>query len=41
MDEGEDDVKASYRRIFARLGEVKRKQDPGNLFRVNQNMRSA
>jgi FAD/FMN-containing dehydrogenase len=36
MDEGEDNVKASYRENYARLAQVKRKYDPTNLFRVNQ-----
>jgi len=41
MDEGEDNVKASYRDNFVRLSQVKRKYDPGNLFRVNQNIKPA
>src|SRR5262245_17223256 len=41
MDEGEDTVKASYRDSYARLAQVKRKYDPGNLFRVNQNIKPA
>jgi len=41
MDEGEDNVKASYRENYARLAQVKRKYDPGNLFRVNQNIKPA
>jgi hypothetical protein len=39
MDEGEDNVKAAYRDNFGRLAEVKRKYDPDNLFRVNQNIK--
>jgi FAD/FMN-containing dehydrogenase len=39
MDEGEDNVKAAYRDNYARLAQVKRKYDPGNLFRVNQNIK--
>ena len=41
MDEGEDTVKASYRDNHPRLAQVKRKYDPGNLFRVNQNVKPA
>ncbi|KJK21420.1 oxidoreductase [Burkholderiaceae bacterium 16] len=41
MDEGNDNVKAAYRDNYARLAEIKRKYDPANLFRVNQNIRPA
>ena len=34
-------VKASYRDNHARLAQVKRKYDSGNLFRVNQNIKPA
>lgn len=41
MDEGADSVKAAYRDNYARLAQVKRKYDPDNLFRVNQNISPA
>jgi FAD/FMN-containing dehydrogenase len=41
MDEGEDNVKAAYRDNYARLAQVKRKYDRGNLFRLNQNVKPA
>ena len=37
-EEGEDRVKASYRENYERLVAVKNKYDPGNFFRVNQNI---
>ncbi len=40
-DEGADRVKASYGDNYERLAEVKGKYDPGNLFRVNQNIKPA
>jgi hypothetical protein len=39
LDEGEDNVKAAYRDHYARLAAVKKAVDPGNLFRVNQNIK--
>ena len=41
MDEGEERVRASYRDNYDALAKVKRTYDPGNLFRVNQNIRPA
>ena len=40
-DEGQDRIKATYRGNYPRLVEVKKKHDPGNYFRVNQNIRPA
>ena len=39
MDEGQESVQASYRDNYQRLAEIKRKYDPDNFFRVNQNIR--
>ena len=41
MDEGADRVKASFRDNYTRLASIKREYDPGNLFRVNQNIKPA
>ncbi len=40
-DEGEARVKASFGDNYAKLGAVKKKYDPANLFRVNQNIKPA
>jgi hypothetical protein len=41
MDEGEDRIKATYRDNYNRLAAIKKKYDPANFFRVNQNIRPA
>jgi FAD/FMN-containing dehydrogenase len=41
MDEGQERVKATYRYNYARLSSIKKKYDPRNLFRVNQNIKPA
>ena len=38
MEEGQDRVQATYRDNYERLAAIKEKYDPGNLFRVNQNI---
>lgn len=41
MDEGQERVKASYGANYDRLSKIKKKYDPNNLFRVNQNIKPA
>lgn len=41
MDEGQDRVQATYREHYPKLAAIKQKFDPGNLFRVNQNIKPA
>ena len=41
MDEGQERVRASYRGHYDRLAGIKATYDPGNLFRVNQNIAPA
>jgi hypothetical protein len=38
MDEGQDRIRSSYLGNYDRLAQVKARYDPGNLFRVNQNI---
>ena len=38
MDEGKDRIQATYRDNYDRLVRIKRKYDPDNFFRVNQNI---
>ena len=38
-DEGDDRVKAAYGENYDSLVTLKRKYDPNNLFRLNQNVR--
>jgi hypothetical protein len=38
MEEGEDRIRATYRGNYNRLAAIKAKHDPGNFFRVNQNI---
>lgn len=41
MEEGQARVQATYRENYARLAQIKTRYDPGNLFRVNQNIKPA
>ena len=41
MDEGQDRVQAAFRDNYGRLTRIKKKYDPTNFFRVNQNIRPA
>jgi FAD/FMN-containing dehydrogenase len=39
MDEGEDRIRATYGKNYERLAKIKKRYDPSNLFRVNQNIK--
>ena len=41
MEEGQERIQATYGENHARLSAVKKKYDPDNLFRVNQNIKPA
>ncbi len=41
MNEGDTRVKATYRNNYERLRRIKAKYDPGNFFRINQNIKPA
>jgi len=41
MDEGVDRVRATYGKSYDRLAKIKKRYDPANLFRVNQNIAPA
>jgi FAD/FMN-containing dehydrogenase len=39
MEEGQDRIQSAYRDNYPRLAQIKARYDPGNLFRVNQNIK--
>ncbi|MGH9713203.1 MAG: FAD-binding oxidoreductase [Candidatus Acidiferrales bacterium] len=39
MDEGEERIRATYGKNYDRLAKIKKRYDPANLFRVNQNIK--
>jgi len=41
MEEGEDRIKATYKDNYERLSKIKKKYDPNNFFKVNQNIKPA
>jgi hypothetical protein len=38
MEEGNERIRATYGANYQRLAEIKKKYDPSNFFRVNQNI---
>jgi hypothetical protein len=38
MEEGDDRIRATYGKNYTRLAKVKKRRDPSNFFRVNQNI---
>ena len=41
MDEGDDRIRATYGKNYDRLARIKKRYDPTNFFRVNQNIKPA
>jgi FAD/FMN-containing dehydrogenase len=39
MEEGDDRIRATYGKNYGRLAKIKKRYDPANLFRVNQNIK--
>jgi FAD/FMN-containing dehydrogenase len=38
MEEGKDRIRATYCKNYDRLAKIKKRYDPANFFRVNQNI---
>jgi FAD/FMN-containing dehydrogenase len=41
MEEGDARIRATYGKNYGRLAKIKKRYDPKNLFRVNQNIKPA
>ncbi len=41
MEEGDERIRATYGKNYGRLARIKKRYDPKNLFRVNQNIKPA